>query len=113
MSSGWSNGKHRNRDALNGRNQMTKTAAILFAIGASVALAVGGAAPALAAPNNGSFEQSAEADTTDLCDTLKGYFQTAYSKSRAAKDKKTAAKYRDLANGHLEDAWGLGCDWAQ
>jgi hypothetical protein len=68
--------------------------------------------PASAATNNGSFQQSSEGHKV-MCQAYKEAFEEVLSKSRTAKSKDQAAKYRDSANYFLGRGWEEGCSWAQ
>lgn len=66
-----------------------------------------------AAGNNGSFQQSAEAQTKQQCADLKQSRKWALENAANAKDDSVKLSFLSDAHSYLLFARNLGCSWAQ
>lgn len=78
----------------------------------TVALAAPGASPALAAANNGSFQQSGEANKS-LCERYRDSFLGAVRNAVATKDEGARKSYNNDALEYWKEAKALGCGWVK
>jgi hypothetical protein len=69
------------------------------------------AIPALAAPNDGRFQQSIEANAGGSCTTYLDYYEDALKRLNTAKTKAARAEARADANWAIERAFSGGCSW--